>query len=602
MAVPSVRAQGFGVTLLPLQQSGVPVGTHVIWAAIPKNQSGPLPPEYRFDVRSIGGEWRLLRDFSVWASFHWVSLDEGSYDFRVTARDPNTDAQVEANRPFLLTSRLLGSTPAVFPTSHPLVALYSAPPCSLGTVQIRFRKLTGTLWQTTSSKSCQDQKSLNFYIAGMVPDSDYVFQQESLPGSTVVRGPLLGYHTGALPALPFVTVTPVFTSMSAVSLADAIVLHSSPTLPDRDDISFPFATDLQGNMLWYYNRLAPTGRPYSHLTRPIPGGTMLIIASEGFLYQLLREIDLEGNIVRETRVKNISEQLQAMGKEPVVAFTHDAIRLPNGHTLVLGIAERIVTDLQGPGPVNVLGDMVIDLDENLQVTWVWNSFEKLDVSRVAILREVCVSDAPGCPHLYLGSQGNDWTHANSIGYSLVDGNLLISLRNQDWVVKIDYRNGAGTGDVLWRLGKDGDFQFASNDPWPWFSHQHDAEYDGLTLTVYDNGNTRRTFLGATAHSRGQVLLVNQTTMSATLLYNFDLGRYSWALGSAQRLTNGNYSFMCGALNVSGGPGFNFARSVEIVPSGPAQTYRLEVMGSVYRSFRMPNLYLRSVTTEKTNEG
>jgi cation transport ATPase len=36
----------------------------------------------------------------------------------------------------------------------------------------------------------------------------------------------------------------------------------------------------------------------------------------------------------------------------------------------------------------------------------------------------------------------------------------------------DYRNGAGDGHVVWRLGQGGDFALNSTDPTAWFSHQH----------------------------------------------------------------------------------------------------------------------------------
>ena len=49
----------------------------------------------------------------------------------------------------------------------------------------------------------------------------------------------------------------------------------------------------------------------------------------------------------------------------------------------------------------------------------------------------------------------DWTHTNAIIYSADDGNLIISIRHQNWLVKIDYNNGAGTGDILWHLGLSG---------------------------------------------------------------------------------------------------------------------------------------------------
>jgi hypothetical protein len=82
--------------------------------------------------------------------------------------------------------------------------------------------------------------------------------------------------------------------------------------------------------------------------------------------------------------------------------------------LVLASVEQILTDVQGPGPVDVLGDMILVLDSNLQVTWAWNSFDHLDTSRQAILGETCGLGAGGCAPFYLASTANDWTHGNAL--------------------------------------------------------------------------------------------------------------------------------------------------------------------------------------------
>ena len=98
------------------------------------------------------------------------------------------------------------------------------------------------------------------------------------------------------------------------------------------------------------------------------------------------------------------------------------------------------------------------------------------------------------------------------------------------MIKIDYRNGAGDGHVVWRLGQGGDFAVNSADPNPWFSHQHNAHYiDDHTLILFDNGNTRRAS-DPNAHSRGQVWTLDEQTMTATLVVNADLGSYSGAAG------------------------------------------------------------------------
>jgi hypothetical protein len=166
---------------------------------------------------------------------------------------------------------------------------------------------------------------------------------------------------------------------------------------------------------------------------------------------------------------------------------------------------------------------------------------------------------------------------------------VLSIRHQDWVIKIDYRNGAGDGHVVWRLGQGGDFTVQLHDANPWFSHQHLAHYvDDDTLIVFDNGNTRRAS-DPNANSRGQVWKLDETTMTASLVVNADLGSYAGALGSAERLSNGNYSFTLGTNGPVPPPPRPPARTVEVTPDG-AIVYELRASTPEYRAFRVRTLY------------
>ncbi len=124
----------------------------------------------------------------------------------------------------------------------------------------------------------------------------------------------------------------------------------------------------------------------------------------------LREVDLAGNVVRETNKLPINTQLAALGQDTVACLSHEGLRLPNGHTVTIGSVEKILTNIQGPGPVDVMGDMVIDLDENFQVAWTWNAFDYLNTSRMAVLGEKYAGDCT----LTLAKTANDWTHMNSL--------------------------------------------------------------------------------------------------------------------------------------------------------------------------------------------
>jgi hypothetical protein len=54
-------------------------------------------------------------------------------------------------------------------------------------------------------------------------------------------------------------------------------------------------------------------------------------------------------------------------------------RLPSGQTAVIGLTGRTVSS--NGAPTNYVGADVVVLDKNFQVSWVWGSFDQLDVNR-----------------------------------------------------------------------------------------------------------------------------------------------------------------------------------------------------------------------------
>jgi hypothetical protein len=302
--------------------------------------------------------------------------------------------------------------------------------------------------------------------------------------------------------------------------------------------------------------------------------------------QIIRKFDLAGNLLLETNAARVNEQLRALGKRAITAFHHEARTLPDGRIVALASVEQILTDVQGPGPVDVIGDMIIVFDSNLNVIWTWDTFDNLDPHRAAILGETCAVAAT-CPPFILAKTANDWTHGNSVAQT-PDGNLVYSSRHQDWVIKVFYDNGEGDGHIVWRLGKDGDFQIQSSDPYPWFSHQHDANFDPSDpthLLVFDDGNTRITQQNQ-GYSRGQALQLDEPNRMATLILNADPGLFAYALGTAERLADGNYHFDFGYVIEPSGI---HAYSVEFDPFGNV-LYNTRASVPLYRSVRMTDMY------------
>lgn len=577
-----------GISLTPSEPAPQLVGTPITWTATVPNATPSLV--YQFSVGSPGGPFRVVRDFSPDDSFTWAPMQEGTYRIRVAVKDgfgaSDTQPTVVTDK---VNSRVTGDGPVVSPTANPLVALYSVPPGPEGTVHVEFAVAgDNPAWQSTKELPSMPARSTNFFVAGMQPDTTYEMRDVFSDGTT--SAPLL-FTTGAIPTtvkLPTFTVQqpPGPGSDSQQGLLFQQFGSEPKGFPN------PFATDLTGQVVWYYD-LSPAGL-HGVLAMGadlVPGGTVLLTGADSRAafpasQDVLREIDLAGDTVRETNLDAVNAQLTAMGHDVIDGFTHDVERLPNGQTAVIGLTERSVA-INGT-PTNYIGADVVVLDQNFQVAWVWDSFDHLDINRGPTLGETVLPSArtsdpeaavPNLPAV-------DWVHANSVNWSPADGNLTLSLRNQDWVVKIDYQGGAGDGHVIWRLGQGGDFTVNSTDPSAWFSGQHDAHYiDASTLILFDDGDTRQAS-DPTADSRGQVWKLDEHTLTATLVFNADLGNYSSALGSAQRLSNGDYAFDSGRQGQA--PNL-FAQTIEVRPDG-SQAYVLEVNKSEFRSFRVRTLY------------
>ena len=573
-----------GITLTPSEPAPQLVGTPITWTATVPN--APPGLVYQFDVGSPGGPFHVVRDFSPDNHFTWAPMQEGNYRIKVTVKDgfdaKNTESDVVTDK---VDSRVTGDEAVITPTANPLVALFSVPPGHKGTVHVEFAVASDhPSWRSTNELPSKPGKSTNFLVAGLLPDTTY--EMRDVFSDDTTSAPLL-FTTGAIPA----TVNlPTFT----------VVQPPGPGSDTQQDLLFqqignppkgfpnPYVTDLAGHVVWYYDitQAGLHGVPAMGADL-LPGGTVLLTGADSravfpTAQDVLREIDLAGDTLRETNIDAVNAQLKAMGHDVIYGFTHDVQRLPNGQTAVIGQTERTVT-INGK-PTNYIGDDVVVLDKNFQVSWVWDSFDHLDVNRGPILGEIVqpssrnVAPEAAVPNL----PAVDWLHANSVDWSPADGNLTLSLPTQDWVIKIDYENGKGDGHVIWRLGQGGDFTVHSTDSSPWFSFQHNAHYiDDHTLILFDDGDTRHAS-DPTAHSRGQVWKLDENTMTATLVFNADLGSYADALGSAQRLSNGNYSFDLGRVGKS-------SQTIEVQPDG-RKAYVLQVNKPVYRTFRIQTLY------------
>src|SRR5437016_8902412 len=94
----------------------------------------------------------------------------------------------------------------------------------------------------------------------------------------------------------------------------------------------------------------------------------------------LRQVDLAGNTLRETDVHAVNAELAAIGQPPITEFDHEAKLLPNGDTVVVATTQKTV-NYKGK-PTRFTGNLVLVLDRNFQVAWVWNAFKWLNTNRL----------------------------------------------------------------------------------------------------------------------------------------------------------------------------------------------------------------------------
>ncbi len=629
------------VTLTPNISSPQMVGTPIVFTAVASGGSGNY--DYQFSANLTSTPTQIKQDFNgLMSQFTWVpSVKEGNYTIGVVARDlANKSSRAFMTAPYTVTPALNAGAQAIHTTANTLVALFSAPPCPAGQRErVVFLKAHQTAIKfNTNPQPCDNVTSMNYYVAGMYPNTAYNMFWETLDslGNKIATGAPMQFLTGAIPtniSLP----SPIFVAADSPNQVDPdqafpIILQGfTPGFGTAYNVA---ATDLAGNYLWY----APP--VLDLISRTEVGGKLFAIQTptitqsnpQPYAQQLL-EIDLVGNQLLNTNAEIVSEQLAAHGKHPITSFSHEVRRLPGGDILLIGAEERLIANANQCGSTNgvpntcdVLGDEIIVLNSNMQYLWSWDGFDNGTytdstgshqlVDDKAVLGETCAPNGGGCPAFYLAPVANDWTHSNSTTLT-ADGNIILSIRHLDWVIKVNYGNGSGDAHIMWRMGNNGDFALTTIGTtgtdftmdlatFPWFSHQHDAQFafndeiiDGVQIfAAYDDGNTRIANVDPNGHSRGQVYAVNEPALQANLNVNTDLQVYSFALGVAQVMANGNYFFDSGIVAPT-------RSSPSVVQEAETDAlgnllYILQVCNGTssshalaYRAFRMPNLYFET---------
>ena len=250
------------------------------------------------------------------------------------------------------------------------------------------------------------------------------------------------------------------------------------------------ALDAEGEVVWY--------RDVGHTTGDIIRARNGNIIYLSFDHKAV-ELDMLGNQVNHWAAARRWPDLHRDGTAvPVDAegFHHEIFETEDGNFLVLSIEVREYQDYPAsetdpnarPRPANAVGDVVVEFNREGRVLNEWKLLDILDPYRFGYDSLGGYWEQKGIP------DSCDWSHANAVVHDTRDDSLILSVRHQDAVIKID----RASGRVKWILGTPDSWRepwagkvLKPEGPLEWQFHQHNS---GITphgtLMLFDNGNYR----------------------------------------------------------------------------------------------------------------
>ena len=320
--------------------------------------------------------------------------------------------------------------------------------------------------------------------------------------------------------------------------------------------------DRWGEIVWTYRIGEAVGD-----VRRLANGNLLYVADGRIC-----EIDLLG----ETRAEwyaggRWEDRAPPPGALEVAAgmFHHAAIELPCGNLLACSMEIREIDgfpatedDPQGGAETaRVVGDVIVEFARDGTVVNEYRLLDLLDPRRVCYGSRGAYWVRRGFPDT------RDWSHVNALAHDGADDGIIVSVRHQDCLIKID----RASGELVWILGDHAGWR----TPWAekllapapgleWPYHQHDCSITPAgTLLCFDNGNHRAVPFApgmpeAECYSRAVEFAVDRDRRRVRQIWargRADDGTYSCFQSGACRLpsTGNTYVNYGGVCSVDGVP-------------------------------------------------
>ena len=400
-------------------------------------------------------------------------------------------------------------------------------------------------------------------VIGMRPDRDHEIRVTiTAGGASTTSGPLT-FRTPKMPetideAPPIEVRTADSSRMEPgftfLSLRREKVGGGPEILRFNESFGMLMAVDADGVPVWYY-------RSDSRLNdfERLRNGNFIFLTAD---FRAV-EIDPLGNEVAQWYAAK-RPQGPAEGAIPVdtETFHHEIDEMPNGNLIVLGtrvkeVANYYTSEYDPDAPrktQKLVGDEIVEFERDTgKVVFKWDSYDHLDPFRMGYLTLNRFWIRRGFPDSY------GWTHGNNVLYVEKDDSLLVNLRKQCAIVKIDH----SSGDIKWIIGEPTDWgELADKVLKPegdldWFYYQHAPYPTPNGIVLFDNGIYRSRPFGerkrpAESRTRAVEYAIDEEAMTVRQLWSSEAVEgekvVSWAMGDVEHLPEtGNILATYGAM-------------------------------------------------------
>lgn len=272
---------------------------------------------------------------------------------------------------------------------------------------------------------------------------------------------------------------------------------------------YPYAYDTYGDVRWYNIRYN------SHVFQELENGHILYLTkadNSDDTYNELVEMDYLGKYYKIYEL-NSDNAINEGKSEEMTMVHHDAIELPSGNLL-----------LTVNGDTNYIEDIMIELDR-----------ETGEIVKTIDLKDLLPSEFYEEYDETTRDDGKvDWFHQNAVVFDESDNSIIISSRNQDLIMKVDYK----TSRIIWIMadeegwpddykqylvaGTGDSFKYTAGQHAPVILPDQDNNEDTIDLLVYDNNVvvTRGNESLSKEYSRGVQYRINEKKRTSKEIWSF----------------------------------------------------------------------------------